>query len=104
MTDRMTGCPERVEVIASVQWRRRWPASENVTLDSPRDRAETFDPKLIAKYQRRFPDFDDKIISTYARGMTVREIRRHLEEPYGIDVLPVLISTATDAVLEAVAE
>ena len=41
------------------------------------------DPKLIAKYQRRFPDFDDKIISMYARGMSVREIRGHLEELYG---------------------
>jgi putative transposase len=59
---------------------------------------------LIAKYQRRFPDFDDKIISMYARGMTVREIRGHLEELYGIDVSPDLISTVTDAVLETVAE
>ena len=78
--------------------------SSKLTLDIPRDRAGTFDPKLIAKYQRRFPDFDDKIISMYARGMTVREIRGHLEELYGIDVSPDLISTITDAVLEAVAE
>ncbi|SKC01853.1 Transposase, Mutator family [Sphingopyxis flava] len=49
--------------------------SSKVTLDIPRDRSGTFDPKLIAKYQRRFPDFDTKIISMYARGMTVREIR-----------------------------
>ena len=78
--------------------------TSKVTLDVPRDRAGTFDPKLIAKYQRRFPDFDDKIISMYARGMTVREIRGHLDELYGIDVSPDLISTVTDAVLEAVAE
>ncbi|CCW17315.1 Mobile element protein [Sphingobium indicum BiD32] len=78
--------------------------TSKVTLDVPRDRAGTFDPKLIAKYQRRFPEFDDKIISMYARGMTVREIRGHLEELYGIDVSPDLISTITDAVLEAVAE
>ncbi len=70
----------------------------------PRDRAGTFDPKLIAKYQRRFPDFDNKIISMYARGMTVREIRGHLEELYGIDVSPDLISAVTDAVLEEVGE
>ena len=44
------------------------------------------DPKLIAEYQRHFPDFDTKIISMYARGMTVREIRGHLEELYGINV------------------
>ena len=73
-------------------------------LDIPHDRLGTFDPKLIAKYQRRFPDFDDQIISMYARGMTVREIRAHLEELYGIDVSPDLISTVTDAVLEAVTE
>lgn len=75
-----------------------------MTLSIPRDRAGTFDPKLIAKYQRRFPDFDDKVISMYARGMTVREIRGHLEDLYGIDVSPHLISAIADAVLEEVAE
>jgi len=78
--------------------------TSKVTLDVPRDRAETFDPKLIAKYQRRFPDFDDKIVSMYAPGMSVREIRGHLEELYGIDVSPDLISTIMDTVLETVAE
>lgn len=78
--------------------------SSKLTLDIPRDRAGTFDPKLIAKYQRRFPDFDAKIISMYARGLSVREIRGHLEELYGVDVSPDLISTITDAVLETVAE
>lgn len=78
--------------------------ASKVTLDIPRDRSGTFDPKLIARYQRRFPDFDEKIISMYARGMTVREIRGHLEELYGIDVSPDLVSVVTDAVLEEVAE
>ena len=78
--------------------------TSKVTLDIPRDRSGTFDPQLIAKYQRRFPDFDEKIISMYARGMTVREIRGHLEEIYGLDVSPDLISTVTDAVLEEVGE
>ena len=78
--------------------------SSKLTLDIPRDRSGTFDPKLIAKYQRRFPNFDEKIISMYARGMTVREIRGHLEELYGIDISPDLISTITDAVLETVCE
>ena len=78
--------------------------TSKMTLSVPRDRAGTFDPKLIAKYQRRFPDFDEKIISMYARGMTVREIRGHLEELYGIDVSPDLISAVTDSVLDEVAE
>jgi putative transposase len=73
-------------------------------IEVPRDRSGTFNPQLIAKYQRRFPGFDEKIISMYARGMTVREIQGHLGELYGVDVSPDLISTVTDAVLEEVAE
>jgi putative transposase len=78
--------------------------TSKLTIAVPRDRAGSFDPKLIAKYQRRFPDFDEKIISMYARGLSVREIRGHLEEIYGIAVSPDLISAVTDAVLEEVAE
>ncbi len=69
----------------------------------PRDRNATFDPILIGKYQRRFPGFDDKIISMYARGMSTREIAGHIREIYGIDASPDLISTVTDAVLDEVA-
>ncbi len=78
--------------------------TSKVRLAIPRDRAGTFDPQLIARYQRRFPDFDDKIVSMYARGMSVRAIQGHLEELYGIEVSPDLISAVTDAVLEEVAE
>jgi putative transposase len=69
----------------------------------PRDRQSSFDPQLIAKYQRRFPGFDEKIVSMYARGMSNREIVGHLQELYGIEVSPDLISAVTDAVLEEVA-
>jgi putative transposase len=75
-----------------------------IALDIPRDRLSSFDPQLIAKYQRRFPGFDDKIVSMYARGMSTREIQGHLRELYGIDVSPDLVSAVTDAVLEEVAE
>src|SRR3954468_3341252 len=44
-------------------------------LQIPRDRLATFDPQLIAKYQRRFPGFDERIVSMYARGMSTREIQ-----------------------------
>ena len=74
-----------------------------IEIEVPRDRAGSFDPQLIAKYQRRFPGFDDKIISMYARGMSTREITGHLRELYGIEASPDLISTITDAVLEEVA-
>jgi putative transposase len=68
----------------------------------PRDRAGTFDPQLIGKYQRRFPGFDEKIISMYARGMSVREIAGHLRELYSLEASADLISTVTDAVVEEV--
>jgi putative transposase len=70
----------------------------------PRDRAGTFEPQLIPKGQTRFDGFDDKILSLYARGMTVREIQGHLAELYGVDVSPDLISRVTDAVLDEVRE
>jgi putative transposase len=74
-----------------------------IELAVPRDRQASFDPQLIAKYQRRFPGFDDKIVSMYARGMSTREIAGHLRELYGIDVSPDLVSAVTDAVLDEVA-
>ena len=74
-----------------------------IELEVPRDRQSSFDPQLIAKYQRRFPGFDDKIVSMYARGMSTREIVGHLRELYGIEVSPDLIRAVTDAVLEEVA-
>jgi putative transposase len=76
--------------------------NEAIELSIPRDRQGSFEPQLIAKYQRRFPGFDQKIISMYARGMSVREIQGHLRELYGIEASPQLISTVTDAVLEEV--
>jgi len=74
-----------------------------IALEVPRDRQGSFDPLLIAKYQRRFPGFDDKIISMYARGMSTREIAGHLLDLYGIEVSADLISTVTDAVLDEIA-
>lgn len=74
----------------------------SVDLVVPRDRNASFEPQLVRKGQTRLPGFDDKVISLYARGLTVREIRSHLEELYGIGVSPDLISKVTDAVIEEV--
>lgn len=71
-------------------------------IEVPRDRKGTFEPQLIAKHQTRWSGFDDKIISLYARGMTVREIQSHLQEMYGAEVSPSLISAVTDAVADEV--
>lgn len=71
-------------------------------LDIPRDRAGSFEPQLVPKGVRRLPGFDAKVLSLYARGLTVREIQGHLEELYQIAIAPDVLSTVTDAVLEEV--
>jgi transposase-like protein len=74
-----------------------------LTLDVPRDRESSFEPRLVAKHERRFTGFDDKIIALYARGLTVREIQAFLAEMYATDVSPEFISTVTDAVTTEIA-
>ncbi|MGA9771915.1 MAG: IS256 family transposase [Blastocatellia bacterium] len=71
-------------------------------LDVPRDRMSSFEPKIIPKGETRFSGFDDKILSLYARGMTVREIQAHLEEIYQVEVSPGLISQVTDEIIDEV--
>ena len=68
----------------------------------PRDRAGNFEPKLIQKGQTGFDGFDDKILAMYARGMTTRDIQGQLQELYGVEVSPTLISNVTDAVIDEV--
>ena len=74
-----------------------------LAIEVPRDRHGSFEPQLIGKHERRFTGFDDKIVSMYARGMTVREIQGFLAEMYAVDVSPDLISSVTDAVMSEVA-
>jgi putative transposase len=73
-----------------------------VTVDVPRDRQGTFEPQLVRKRERRVAGFDDRILALYARGMSVRDIQGHLQEMYGVEVSPDLISRVTDAVAEDV--
>lgn len=71
-----------------------------LTVAVPRDRAGSFAPQIVPKHQRHFDGFDGKILSMYARGMSVREIRAHLQEIYGVEVSAELISRVTDEVVE----
>ena len=71
-------------------------------IEVPRDREGSFEPQIVPKHQTRWTGFDDKVLSLYARGMTVREIQAHLQEMYGAEVSPSLISNVTDAVVDEV--
>lgn len=76
----------------------------DLEISIPRDRNSDFEPQIVKKGQRRFSGFDDKIVSMYARGMTTRDIQGHLEEIYGVEVSPELISSVTDGILSEVKE
>src|SRR5215208_4537842 len=73
-----------------------------VRIDAPRDRRGTFEPRIVRKRQRRFEGFDEKIIALYSRGLSVRDIKAHLADLYGVEVGHDLISRVTDAVLDDV--
>lgn len=77
---------------------------QEVELNIPRDRKSEFNPEIVPKYAKRLPLFNEQIISLYSRGMTTRDIQAHLNEIYGVDISPELISTVTDAVHEDVRE
>ena len=74
----------------------------NLEIAVPRDRNSTFEPVIVPKGETRFTGFDDKIISMYARGMTTRDIQAHLQELYGVEVSPTLVSQVTDAITEEI--
>lgn len=67
----------------------------DIKLDIPRDREGQFKPELIRKHQNDISQIEDKIISMYARGMTVRDIQSHLEEIYGAEISAQTISNMT---------
>jgi len=73
-----------------------------IQIEVPRDRNGSFEPQLVKKRQRRLEGFDDKVLALYARGMSTRDIQGQLEELYGVEVSPTLISNVTDAVMEEV--
>ncbi|MCG8606810.1 IS256 family transposase [bacterium] len=78
--------------------------SGQLQVEIPRDRSSEFEPQLVAKHQRSFNGFDDKIIALYARGLSTREIQGHLKEIYEVEVSSELISHVTNAVLDEVNE
>ena len=70
----------------------------------PRDRDASFEPKIVAKRQRRLTGVDDMVISLSAKGLTHGEIAAHLAEVYGAEVSKQTISTITDRVMRGMSE
>jgi len=75
-----------------------------IELEVPRDRSSEFEPVIVKKHQRRFDGFDDLILSLYSRGLSTREIKSHIEEIYGVEVSPDLVSSVTENITELVRE
>jgi putative transposase len=75
-----------------------------VQIDVPRDRDGTFEPKIVAKRQRRLTGVDEMVLSLYAKGLTTGEISAHFAEIYGASVSKETVSRITDRVLEEMAE
>ena len=74
-----------------------------VRIDVPRDRDGTFEPKLVGRYQRRLAGFDEKVLALYAKGLTTRDIQDVVQELYGVEVSPSLISEVVAGLDEEVA-
>lgn len=73
-----------------------------IKIGIPRDRNGEFEPQIVRKHQTRLAGLDQKILALYARGMTVRDIQSELQELYGAEISPTLISNVTDAVVDEV--
>ena len=76
----------------------------NINLDIPRDRNAEFEPQIIPKYQREITAMEGQILSLYAKGMSSRDIEEHLNNLYGIDVSPSMISKITDKIIPEIRE
>jgi transposase-like protein len=77
---------------------------QETEISIPRDRKGSFEPVIVPKYEKRLPIFNEQIIALYSRGMSVRDIQAHLQEIYGVEVSPELVSRVTDSILTDVRE
>lgn len=75
-----------------------------IDIKVPRDRNGSFDPIIVKKYERTIGPIEDKIVSMYAKGMTVRDIQSHIHDLYGIDISPTLVSQITDKIVDLAKE
>ncbi|PRR84656.1 Transposase, Mutator family [Clostridium luticellarii] len=71
-----------------------------VKVNVPRDRKSEFEPKIVKKYETVCSELDKKVIGLYARGMSVDDIKSEIDELYGVDISPAMISKITNKVMD----
>ena len=75
-----------------------------IELDIPRDRNSEFEPKIVPKYSRDISNLEEKVISMYGLGMSTRDINKHIQEIYGVDVSAEMVSKITDKIIPLIEE
>jgi transposase-like protein len=75
-----------------------------VEIETPRDRNSSFDPKIVAKRQSSVGNFQEAVVSLYARGLTTREIEQHVKDIYGVEISPQFVSRATDELQQQIVD
>lgn len=75
-----------------------------IELDIPRDRNSEFEPKIVPKYSRDISNLEEKVISMYGLGMTTRDINKHIQEIYGVEVSSEMVSKITDKIIPLIEE
>ena len=75
-----------------------------VEIETPRDRNSSFEPKIVAKRQSSVGNFQEAVISLYARGLTTREIEQHVKDIYGIEISPQFVSRATEELQQQIVD
>ena len=75
-----------------------------IELDIPRDRNSEFQPKIVPKYSRDISNIEEKVISMYGLGMSTRDINKHIQEIYGVDISAEMVSKITDKIIPLIEE
>ena len=76
----------------------------NTEIDIPRDRNGEFEPQIVKKYETTSNQLEDQIIAMYAKGLSTRDIEKHMQDIYGIDISPTMVSKITDKILPMITE
>lgn len=75
-----------------------------IDIEVPRDREGEFEPQIVKKHQKSVTGIEDQILALYAKGVSTRDIQDHLQQLYGVEVSPTLISNVTNKIIPLIKE